>query len=425
MSKKIHLEKLIEKIEGEATLGFEFEDEVISFVDISFASSRGMENILKSKPAFDALTITPRVCGICGHAHLQACVKALESCYPSLEISKKAEILRELTLNFELIQNHFKWLYLTLLPQIGKKQEVLKATIPSQLISKAIAHIGGQYPHNSYAIVGGVVSDPTFVEIMQVKNILKEIISFFEKEVVVAKSQELLSCDNIDTLLSKEGDLPNLLRYIVEHNWQSLGKSYDKFIVFGQNSYFKRGKSISTRIQPNIDEKYISLQKNDNSLAKNVKYKDKYFETGPLSRAMLLKTPLIKSAHRRYGDSIFSRIVARVCESIQLLHHSKTLLNQIDLNQPSYIKPNIEIENLTAQGIAAVEAARGSLIHEVKIKRGIIENYRIITPTQWNLSNGTKEKPAIAQKAMRGLKDEKLAEFVFKSFDVCSVCTTH
>ncbi len=426
MSKKqIQVKKLIEKIEGEATLHFHFEEEKISFVDIAFLSGRGMEEILREKPALDALTLTPRVCGICGHAHLQASVKALEACFPSIMISKKAEILRELTLNFELIQNHFKWFYLTLLPLLGEEQQIMYAAKPSGLMSKAIAHLAGQYPHNSYAIVGGVVSEPTAIEILQVKNLLEETLHFFESHVVVAQSEALLSCENIDILLSKGGDLPRILHKIDQRGWQELGKSFDRFIVFGENSYFKRGKSIKTRIQPQIDEKYLEVIDNVNSLAKNVSYKGKYYEVGPLSRAMLLKTPLIKAAHRRYGDSLFSRILARTCEILQLLHHSLALLKRIDLNEPSYIKPDVDIKKVSGFGVGAVEAARGSLIHKVRLEEGIITHYQMITPTQWNLSNGTPTDLGISQKAMVGLSDEKLAEFVFKTFDVCSVCTTH
>ncbi len=417
--------RLIEKIEGEASLNFEFVDKKISHVDISFLSSRGIEEILKGRSSQDALVINPRVCGICGHAHLQATVKALEDCYGDIKITKKAKIIRELTLNFELIQNHFKWFYLTLLPLLEKEQKVILASKASSLMAKAIAYLAGQYPHNSYAVVGGVVSDPTQIDLLQVQNLIYETISFFEDYIVRDDTKELLSCEKIERVLDKEGDLPDLLREIEKRGWIELGKSYDRFIVFGYNSYFKRGKSIKTRIQPNIDEKFIEILKNSNSLAKNVTYKEKYYEVGPLSRAMLLKTPLIKDAHRRYGDSLFSRVIARVCESLQLLYHSLDLIKNIDMSEPSYIEPKISINELSGKGVGVVEAARGSLIHKVELDHGVIKNYTIITPTQWNLSNGEKDKPAIAQKAMIGLNDERVAEFVFKSFDVCSVCTTH
>lgn len=100
--------KLIEKIEGEAKLHFSFEKKKINHVDIEFMSTRNIEKILEGKPALDALVINPRVCGICGHAHLLATVQALENCYENLELSPKAKLLRELTLNFELILKPFQ-----------------------------------------------------------------------------------------------------------------------------------------------------------------------------------------------------------------------------------------------------------------------------------------------------------------------------
>lgn len=423
---RVVVKKLIEKIEGEAKLEFSFQEGKVEFVNIIFESSRAIEEILRGKNALDALVINPRVCGICGHAHLIATVKALENCFENLQITQKATILRELTLNFEIIANHIKWFYLTLFPLLGFNQEIIKATKASSLLSKAIAVIAGQYPHNSYSIVGGVVSDLGMLEIIELKKILKEVIELFTSNIILeSDSQKLLECERVENIFSKEGDLPKLLQKIEELNWLECGKSFDRFIVFGENSLFKRGKSISTRVNEKIDEKYIQITANENSMAKNVQYKAKYYEVGPLSRAMLKKKPLIKDAHRRYADSIVSRILARVCESLELLHHSLSLIDSIDLSETSYIKPKVDISELCGSGVGSVEAARGSLIHKVKIDRGIIQNYQIITPTQWNLSNGTKEEMGVSQKAMLGSDDENMAEFIFKSFDLCSVCTTH
>ena len=417
--------KLIEKIEGEAKLNFNFKNKKIDFVDIEFMSTRSIEKILQGKSPLDALVINPRVCGICGHAHLIATVKALEDCFEDLQISNKAKTIRELTLNFELIQNHFKWFYLTLFPLFQKKQELLKATYPSQLISKAIAIFGGQYPHTSYAIVGGVVCEITQMDIIKVHNYLEETIKFFKENIIDPDGDNLLTCSNVDKVLQKKGDLSDILTEVRKRDLLWIGKSYDRFIVFGENSYFKKGKSLKTRLTANISLSYVKEEQRESSFAKNVSYKEKYYEVGPLARAMVNKVPLIKDAHRRYGDSVFSRILARVCEISQLLNYSKQLLDEIDLNEPSYIKPAVDIKKLSATGEAAVEAARGSLIHKVKIENGLIKEYEIITPTQWNLSGDTKEKQGVSQKAMVGLSDTDTAELVFKTFDVCSVCTTH
>jgi len=416
--------KLIEKIEGEAKLHFSFKNKKIDFVEIEFLQTRSIEKILEGKNVLDALVINPRVCGICGHAHLIATVEAIEDCYESIEISDKAKIIRELTLNFELIQNHFKWFYFTVLPLFGYKQAVLKAALPSQIMSKAIAVIAGQYPHNSYALPGGVVCDITNMDVMKVSQYIRETQKFFENNIIDI-NEDILECTNIDKLFNQKGDLSMILDDIIKNGWEHLGKSYDRFIAFGENSYFTKGKSLKTRRFTNISLDDVEEFSSKNSYAKNVTFKDKYFEVGPLSRAIINKTPLIKDSHDKYEDSIVSRIVARVLEIPQLLKHSQELIKQINLDEPSYIKPKIDISKITSTGNSAVEAARGSLIHKVDIENGIIKKYEIITPTQWNLSNGTRENQGISQHAMIGLQDEKIAEIVFKSFDVCSVCTTH
>lgn len=417
--------KLIEKIEGEAKLHFSFKNKKIDFVDIEFLQTRSIEKILEGKNAFDALVINPRVCGICGHAHLIATVEAIEDCYEDLEVSNKAKIMRELTLNFELIQNHFKWFYFTVLPLFRYKQAVLKAALPSQIMSKAIAVIGGQYPHNSYAVVGGVVSEITHMDIIKIEQYINETQSFFDENLIDLEDEDILECENIDTLFDKKGDLSQILGDIRKNKWEHLGKSYDRFIAFGENSYFTKGKSLKTRRFTSISVEDVEEFSTASSFAKNVTFKDKYFEVGPLSRAIINKSGLIKDSHSKYEDSIVSRIVARVLEIPQLLNHTKNLLKQINLDEPSYIEPKIDISKITSSGYSAVEAARGTLIHKVNMENGIITKYDIITPTQWNLSNGTRENQGISQKAMIGLKDEKIAEIVFKSFDVCSVCTTH
>ena len=82
------------------------------------------------------------------------------------------------------------------------------------------------------------------------------------------------------------------------------------------------------------------------------------------------------------------------------------------------------VDKLHGEGIGVIEAPRGSLIHYVVAQQGVIESYDIITPTVWNLGNGDKENPSTAQKAIIGLNSFTKADFILKSFDVCSVCTT-
>jgi len=426
------VKKLIEKIEGEAVVDYNIKNGVIKDATIKFGLYRGIEEILKTRPPRDALVITPRVCGICNHAHLIASVRALEDGLKNsgfeFSLSSKAKDIREFTLSCELIQNHIKWLYLTILPELFRllnktydKSYTLKASYVANTITKAMAIFSGQWPHSSYAVIGGVTCDPTYIDIIQAINLIDEVIEFFEKVLIGMDIKKYLSITSISNLDRLKGDFRDILYLIGKNNLANIGKSYDRFISFGNSLVSKKGKSIVTTVS-DIDIKFVKEISQDNSLSKAVTYKDRFYETGPLARAMIKKEPIIKSMHKRYKDSLIIRVFARVHESIVLLDRLKKLLNKIDILEPSCtVEPKVKLEEFS--GIGITEAARGSLIHKIKVKDGLIENYDIIVPTQWNLSNNLGRQKGVAIKAMIGVDSIDKASLIFKSFDVCSVCT--
>ena len=75
---------LVERIEGEAKLHCTWEDKKVIDARIDFLNFRGFEYILEGKSPLDALIYTPRICGICGQAHLKATVEALENVYENI-----------------------------------------------------------------------------------------------------------------------------------------------------------------------------------------------------------------------------------------------------------------------------------------------------------------------------------------------------
>lgn len=430
---KVTIKKLIEKIEGEAELDFTFNKGKIEDVKINFGFYRGIEEILRGKDARDALVITPRVCGICNHAHLLAAVRAIENGYEnagvSVKLSSKANDIREFTLACELIQNHVKWLYLTIIPQFEKyvaqesnENYAIKATYLSNIITKALAIFAGQWPHSSYAVPGGVTCDPTHLDVMQAESLVDESIKFFEEIMIGGSMDTYLTIDSVTSLTKIEGDFGNLLNLISENDMLKSGKTHGRFIVFGDCLLSKPGKSIITTVS-NVDTNYVEEEVQIGTVAKAVTYKQKLYEVGPLARGMVAKTPIVKSLHKRYKDSMYTRIFARMHEVALLLDYSKNLLQNLRLDEPSCIlDKNVRLDEFEGTGV--VEAARGSLIHKTTVKDNVITNYDIITPTQWNLSHGTKEEQGIAIQAMVGSSSIEEATFIFRTFDVCSVCTT-
>ncbi|WP_457748128.1 nickel-dependent hydrogenase large subunit [Sulfurimonas sp.] len=428
--------KIIEHIEGEATLHFELKEQKVDFATVSFPHFRAMENMLEGKNALDALVITPRVCGICGHAHLMASVQAIEDAYKNsgnpVVISKKAKNIRELTLILEMIQNHLKWIYLVVLPSLEKLthnklvQTPLKGAYGARLATKVLAIFAGQWPHSSYMIPGGVTSDTTFVELAKAKNYLQKLIKFFEKETLGTTLQRFLAFESCKDFNELQSDVATVEKMLMDSQMHTKGFANDRFLILGKHTFSNTAKVKST-ILFGVDSKYVDIESayspNEKTYAKNALYKGDFYETGPLARSMARGFKLIKNMHRRFKDSAYTRVMARIYETAYLMQHAQKLLSDIDVSQDS-CSGTKNINNITAVGEGVVEAPRGPLIHRVSLVDGIIKKYTIITPTQFNISSGTKNKLSPAQKAMQGSLEME-AEFIFRTFDVCSVCTTH
>jgi len=428
--------QLVDKIEGEASLYFELEDEKVSFATVSFPHTRGMELMLEGKNALDALVITPRVCGICGHAHLMATVRAIEDAYKNagyeIHLSEKVELLREFTLVMEMVQNHFKWMYLTIIPALSKltnsSQELtpLKGAFAASIATKAIATFAGQWPHSSYMIPGGVTADPTNIDILKAQSYLSELKTFFEKESLGVSLEDFLAFDSCNDFTKLSSDVGALNEALLKTDMHIKGFADDTFIVLGEHTFTEVTKLKHTR-HIGVQHKYVSTEPSysphEKTYAKNALYKDAYYETGPLARSLSNNFAIIKNIHRRYKDSAYSRVMARVFELASLIQHASSLLKKLDIADTSFTK-SVDISKINARGVGVVEAPRGPLMHTIDIENGVIKKYSIITPTQWNIGSSHKEKPTPAQRAMIGLTKEE-ANFVFRTFDVCSVCTTH
>ena len=446
---------LVERIEGEAKLHCTWEDEKVKDARIDFLNFRGFEYILEGKSPLDALVYTPRICGICGQAHLKATVEALENIYENinekLQITQKAKLLREIGLNIEIIDSHIKWFYMFILPDIIKLDTndlsiytPLKGTrwLESQKTAsetiKALAIIGGQWPHTSYMIPGGVMCDPTKLDLIMMQNYLQTAIVFFEKSISGVSLENYLSYDSVDDLENLGSDLRYFKELSFQYSLENYGKSYDRFITLGESTLFKSGK-IKQRLVHKLDLSKIveddintfSIKKEENNTkkhtwSKSVSYDEYFFETGPLSRAMISNRKFIKEVHKSFEDSTFTRILARMDELAHLLFDTKNLISQIDISEQSYLKPRISLKDLeNAKGISVVEACRGSLLHNITIEKGLIKSYDVITPTVWNLGPENKTQKGIAQRAIIGSPSIEIAKIVLRSFDVCSVCTTH
>ena len=472
-------------------------------VDVKFSSNlfRGIEIILKGKNPLDALVITPRICGICGASHLYASVSALEMAFKA-EVPFNAVKIRNVMAMAETCQNDVRHTYLMFLIDSTNKKykdtefypEVIKRWSPllgtsyreafkwSKKYTEIYAIFGGQWPHGSAMVPGGITGEPTMSDILKAKGILKEVTKeFWEKTILGGPLNQFL--DTVKSLKDleqwvedyKDGDLSLIYKFGVEVGWDRLGygagilMSYGHFPIeeyaydgedldvkkyFNGGIYFVSTDSVERVDQRNIVEfvnsSYYTYTKGDNvglhpfegetipeisekkytfTKCFRYKYKDSFIapEVGALAMMTLNSHPLITDIVRRKGPSVLARVISRIVR-VSIFH--KLMEEELDNFIPG--KPTYKrVEQKDGMGFGLVEAARGALGHWVVIKDGKISNYQIATPTQINMSPedpwGNKSHLA---KALIGIevsdpKEPIEAYHVIRAQDSCLVCTVH
>ncbi|MEF3191591.1 MAG: nickel-dependent hydrogenase large subunit [Campylobacterales bacterium] len=390
--------EVLARIEGEATWSLGWQDGRIVSAQITFPNVRGFERILQGRPAWDALVITPRVCGICGQAHQLAAARAIEAVFiregREVELSSKANEVRLILSRAERLQSHLKWAALTLLPLLGGDQETREDLLEgASKLARMMALLAGQYPHSSAMIPGGTTYHGSVADYVRGVVLAREI------DQLIARPLAFLNeaCQTSTILARIPGVAHPLL--VLEAR---------KGIVDGQVI--------------DLEPEDISIHASPYGKALPVRIGGRSWEVGPVARAAL-RLPEWRERLACEGIRAKDRIVARL-EEISLdaseLHQSWQRLAV-----SSGVWDERANEKISGEGWGVVEAARGSLAHYVRLDDGMIQEYRLVTPTQWNLGPSLPDSPSVAEEALIGLHSPDEAEFVIRSFDLCAVCTTH
>jgi Ni,Fe-hydrogenase I large subunit len=137
-------------------------------------------------------------------------------------------------------------------------------------------------------------------------------------------------------------------------------------------------------------------------------------ETGALARQV--DVPLIAELLLRDGRTASARFVARLVELAVLMHD----LRMRSRGRLAPVRSHAVGENT---GVGLVETARGLLLHRVRVEAGLVADYRIVAPTEWNfhpvgpLAQGLAGRPADDLARL-----EREARTVVQSLDPCVSC---
>ncbi len=491
------------RVEGDLDVEVKYEKNKV--VDVRFISRlfRGLEIILRNKDPWDALVITPRVCGICGGSHLYSSASALDMIY-NAEVPKNAVKLRNVLAMAETCQNDIRHTYLMFLIDATNRlyekyefyPEILKRWTPlvgssykeairwSKKYTEIYAIFGGQWPHGSAIIPGGITADPYPNEINKALGILKSVTSnYLEKVVLGGNLDQFLntvkSVKDLDQWSEDfpESDLGKIWRFGNELGWHKLGfgsgimLSYGHFpkdeyvkevdrekdLIFRAGIYIVNKRELLRFHQKNVIEfvnkSYYKYAKGDtiglhpfegetnpNMNSDKGKYTfTKCFrynlngelvapEVGALAMLTVGQNPLILDIVNKLGPSVLARVIARIVR-VSIYHRLiEDELEAFEFGKPTYKKPS---EVKEGQGYGLVEAPRGALGHWISVKDGKIYNYQMVTPTEINMGpeDPTGNKSHVA-KALIGTEVVDVSNpievyHIIRSHDACMVCNVH
>jgi len=496
VTKKIVVEVPLNRVEGDLEIRAEVEDGVVTDAWCSGIMYRGIEKILVGRGALDGLVITPRVCGICGTSHLTAAVRALES-VAGVTPPSDAIRMRSIAQMAEHVQSDIRHAFLMfagdftnpvyadqeLFPEAVRRyapfqgESVIEVIRHTKRIVEIVAIIGGQWPHSSYMVPGGIASMPSASDLLQCSIILSRFRTFYEQRILgctLERFSEVTSVAELDAWLSensahRDSDLGFFIRYCKAIGLQSIGHGPDRYLSFGGiesagrdetgcpdksalvAAGFARGSVVDAFDQSRISEHvshswfedyggglhpsegvtqpYASGREGKAySWAKAPRYDESSAETGPLAELIMARHPLVNDLVDTQGASALVRQFARVIRPATLLPTLQRWIDGMDGNASLYV-PVPEIPD--GEGFGLVEATRGALGHWIKIVDGVIAHYQIITPTAWNASprDGDGHRGPIEQ-ALIGTPIRDAANpvelgHVVRSFDTCLVCTVH
>ena len=179
------------RVEGDLDLRIEVTDNVVTNAWTEASMFRGFEIILKGKDPQAGLIVTPRICGICGGSHLYKAAYALDTAWRT-HVPPNATLIRNIAQACETLQSIPRWFYALFAidltnknyAQVPEYDEVVKRFAPFvgtgyekgvTLSGKPVevyAIFGGQWPHSSFMIPGGVMCAPSLSDVTRATAIL-------------------------------------------------------------------------------------------------------------------------------------------------------------------------------------------------------------------------------------------------------------
>lgn len=472
------------RVEGDLEVQIEVANDCVNNAWVVSPLYRGFEQILQGKDPMDALVYVPRICGICSVAQSVAAANAIAAAQ-GLAMPANGELASNLILANENLADHLTHFYLFFMPDFAREVyrdeawfahararfkavegTAAKAVLPARAdFLHLMGLLAGKWPHSLALQPGGTSRAVEAQEKARITTILFGFRQFLEQTLFGDSLERIIALDSADALhhwaaqaSPTSSDLRHFLHIADALNLQDLGHAADHFMSYGVyphqgNGLFAAGtwngsagsldqamirEDIShswMRSQSEAQHPYdgVTLPSADEadaySWCKAPRLDGEVMEVGALARQVVDGHPLIRDLVAQSGGNVRNRVIARLLEIARVLVAMEQWASELRPREPFCHHAAMPDE---AQGFGMIEAARGSLGHWLRIRKGRILNYQIIAPTTWNFSPrdvegtpGALEQALIGAPLREGEKDPVSVQHIVRSFDPCMVCTVH
>ncbi|MGE4278840.1 MAG: nickel-dependent hydrogenase large subunit [Magnetospirillum sp.] len=345
--------------------------------------------LFAGKQPVEVLQLLPAVFSLCGSAQALTGLAAMEKA-AAIAASPAQKAARNLLLLAESVSEHG----LT----IARDWPLLAGAAPSLDHAKRLRHaLAGLrkalYPDGDWLHLGGGQLAPDTDTIASIITQCRDTLT----QLVGNDLDEVVQPIAFQAWLQRESN--PLLALVTSRCWQGLGASA-AFMPMPE-----RGPpDLSARLQ--TDREGIYLARPDCA--------GRVFETGPL--AHWYWHPLLTDLTDRFGTGLMTRLAAR------LVLLAESLREMAEHAHDLRAEPAAPLPRLDGHGLALTEAARGMLAHRVVLKEGLVGEYQILAPTEWNFHpEGPLVRMLTGAPADQDL--ELRARLLVHAMDPCVACT--
>jgi uptake hydrogenase large subunit len=436
------------RVEGDLEVRLDIADGVVTRAEVVAPMYRGFEAMLLGRAPRDALTIVPRICGICSVSQSIAAARALADAAGVVPPPNGQHVLN-LMLAIENAADHLSHFYLFFMPDFARPvyagrpwfaevqrrftalsgEQTRRAIAARQRWFELMGTLGGRWPHTHSVLPGGSARAIEAAERSRMQGRVREFRRWLESELFTSPLEEVAALQSLAQLERwhaadpQRGDARLWLTVAADLGLHTAGRgpgrllSYGSFPQPGGAAALAPGLWLAAEqaLQPlNLDtisedsthawlvsqpgadgrpqrHPHDGLTAPDPdkpgayTWCKAPRLDGQVVETGALARQAADGHALLRDALAQHGSSVASRVLGRLIDLARAVLLVERTLAALVPREPFHTADELPAD-ADASGCGLTEAARGALGHWVRIERGRIAGYQIVAPTSWNFS---------------------------------------